>query len=74
MKTTRQCERSEQLELGLEGAGGHPGPSVARLREARAEWWLAQLHRVVRDALDWRPSPAGRPHQDWLPRMSGERN
>jgi hypothetical protein len=30
-----------------------------RARRIRAQWWFAQMHRAVDQALDWRPRPRG---------------
>lgn len=64
----------EQLELGFnQNATDQNGPGPER-RIGRAAWWFAQMHRVVNDALDWRPARPGRPEQGWLPRISAERS
>jgi hypothetical protein len=36
-------------------------------RLSRAQWWFQRMRQVVDRATDWRPVPAPRPEQIWLP-------
>lgn len=72
MTTTKEKHGMEQLELGFDAASTAAGPGCGEGRLARAAWWFGQMHRVVSSALDWRPAPALRPQQGWLPPFSRE--
>ena len=52
-----------QMELGFNG-------KIRRLarpqRRKRANWWFAQMRRVVEAAMEWRPAPDARPEQVYL--------
>ena len=61
-----------QLELGLDGMAVQPRPAASKPGPNRAAWWFQQMHRVVHEALDWRPTPPPRPQQEWLPQMSNQ--
>ena len=56
-----------QMELGFGSANAcHVGPRHER-RLSRANWWFERMRRVVEEAIDWKPVPAPRPEQIWLP-------
>lgn len=57
----------QQMELGFDG-GASFQPVIRHVpRRGRARWWFEQMHRVVDAAFDWRPRPAARPEQVYLP-------
>jgi hypothetical protein len=55
-----------QMELSLNGRSRRTGRPDRRQRRQRAQWWFAQMRRVVETAMEWRPEPGGRPSQDCL--------
>jgi len=56
----------QQLELGLDKVYGFNVHLPQTRRLSRAQWWFAQMRRVVDHALDWQPSPPAPPEQIWL--------
>jgi hypothetical protein len=60
------------MELGFDAPAALTGRSGGERRLKRAEWWFRQMHRVVHEALDWRPVAPARPEQRWLPRLTRE--
>lgn len=63
---TRDMHTIKQLEFGLERPCTHARPAGRPERRTRAQWWFSQMRRVVHEALEWQPAPAGRPQQAWL--------
>ena len=55
-----------QMELGLDAKSRRRARQARRQRRQRAQWWFAQMRRVVGAAMEWRPSPPGRPAQVYL--------
>ena len=59
--------KRQQLELGFDDRTRFTPTVVNRQRRlSRAQWWFAQMHRVVDAAVEWRPTPPARPHQQHL--------
>ena len=52
---------NDQLELGFTQPTLRI--TVRRQRALRARWWFQQMRKAVDSAVDWRPSPPGRPEQ-----------
>jgi len=61
---------NEQLELGINGnklrmsGTGYP---AMRNRRTRADWWFAQMRKIVGRAMDWEAAGQPRPEQIWIP-------
>lgn len=53
---------SNQLELSFQPQGTLPTLSVKK-GPSRSEWWFTQMRRVVDLAMEWKPTPVGRPEQ-----------
>jgi hypothetical protein len=64
MKET--TNRIDQMELGLDANTRRLARQARRQRRQRAQWWFAQMRRVVGAALEWRPETKGRPAQACL--------
>jgi hypothetical protein len=60
------AEQSQQMELSLEAKSGRRARQARRQRRQRAQWWFAQMRRVVETAMEWRPENQGRPAQVYL--------
>jgi hypothetical protein len=58
--------KTMQLEMSLNNSLPYRRPSPSEQRRRRAQWWFAQMRRVVDHALDWRAAPAPRPEQTYL--------
>ena len=58
--------KNEQMELGLETARQMTAASRPEGRRARADWWFAQMRRLVGAAINWDAAPKPRPEQPWL--------
>jgi hypothetical protein len=58
--------KRQQLEMAFEGAGKLSWSERRQRRQSRAQWWFAQMRRVVNQALDWKPVPAARAEQGYL--------
>jgi hypothetical protein len=58
--------RIQQMELGLNGKPRRLARQARRQRRQRAQWWFAQMRRVVQGAMEWRPESQGRPAQVYL--------
>ena len=56
-----------QLELTFDAGPGFRPLVRPPHRSSRADWWFAQMHRVVDAAFDWRPAPPPRPEQVHFP-------
>lgn len=56
-----------QLELSLTKARGCRPLSARQRRLSRARWWFERMRQTVESALDWQPTPPGRPEQTWFP-------
>jgi hypothetical protein len=56
----------QQLEMTFEGANQSSPPARRQRRQSRAQWWFAQMRRVVNQAFDWKPVPAARPEQGYF--------
>ena len=57
-----------QMELRLESKSWR----LARQGRERAQWWFAQMRRVVDAAMEWSPESQGTPAQDYLA-LAGKR-
>jgi hypothetical protein len=56
-----------QLEMSFDASTSFsPRLRVRQRRQSRAQWWFAQMRRVVDQALDWKPAPPARPEQSYL--------
>jgi hypothetical protein len=55
-----------QLEINLCGLNEGLQPLRRPRRLTRARWWFNQMHAVVDRALDWKPTPSGRPEQTFI--------
>jgi hypothetical protein len=55
-----------QMELSLEAKSRCRARQARRQRRQRAQWWFAQMRRVVDAAMEWRPESQGRPAQVYL--------
>jgi hypothetical protein len=55
-----------QMELGLDAKSRRLARQARRQRRQRAQWWFAQMRRVVGAAMEWRPEAQGRPAQVYL--------
>jgi hypothetical protein len=64
MNNARQTPLTQQLELTFEGRTRFEPPIRARGRAPRAQWWFAQIHKRIREAV-LPPRPA-RPAQAHL--------
>lgn len=66
-----------QMELGFAGRRARARTAAARnqrqRRMQRAQWWFAQMRRVVDRARDWPPTPPARHEQVYLT-LAGRRN
>jgi hypothetical protein len=58
--------RISQMELSLDARSHRLARQGRRQRRQRAQWWFAQMRRVVGSAMEWRPESQGRPAQDYL--------
>jgi len=56
----------DQLELGFDGSRGLQHVVRKASQPSRAQWWFAQMRRVVDRAFDWQPAPPARPEQTCL--------
>jgi hypothetical protein len=54
------------MELGLEAKSRRLARQGRRQRRQRAQWWFAQMRRVVGAAMEWRSEGQGRPAQVYL--------
>jgi hypothetical protein len=52
-----------QMELSLSAKSQRLARQARRQRRERAQWWFAQMRRVVDAAMDWRPESKERPAQ-----------
>jgi hypothetical protein len=55
-----------QMELSLDARSHRLARQARRQRRQRAQWWFAQMRRVVGAAMEWRPETQARPAQDYL--------
>ena len=55
-----------QMEFSLNGKSHRLARQARRQRRERAQWWFAQMRRVVDAAMEWRPETQGRPAQVYL--------
>jgi hypothetical protein len=51
------------MELSLSAKSHRLARQGRRQRRERAQWWFAQMRRVVDAAMEWRPESQGRPAQ-----------
>ena len=58
--------RIDQMELSLDAKSRRLARQARRQQRERAQWWFAQMRRVVEAALEWRPEAQGRPAQGCL--------
>ena len=49
---------SNQMELGLKAKQARQRAREKQRRQQRAQWWFAQMRRVVDGALEWKPEKA----------------
>jgi len=54
------------MELGLDAKSRRLARQARRQRRQRAQWWFAQMRRVVGAAMEWRPEAQARPAQGCL--------
>jgi len=54
------------MELSLEARSHRLARQARRQRRQRAQWWFAQMRRVVGAAMEWRSESQGRPAQVYL--------
>jgi hypothetical protein len=54
------------MELSLDARSRRMARRATRQRRQRAQWWFAQMRRVVGAAMEWSPESQGRPAQDYL--------
>jgi len=54
------------MELSLNAKSRRLARQARRQRRERAQWWFAQMRRVVDSAMEWRPNAQGRPAQVYL--------
>jgi hypothetical protein len=54
------------MELSLTAKSQRLARQARRQRRERAQWWFAQMRRVVDAAMEWRPESQGRPAQEYL--------
>jgi len=54
---------TNQMQLGLKAKQLRATARQKQQRQQRAQWWFAQMRRVVDTALEWKPSESGRPEQ-----------
>ncbi len=57
---------SDQMELSLEAEITPLARQARRQRRERAQWWFAQMRRVVGAAMEWSPQAQGRQEQGCL--------
>lgn len=55
-----------QMEFSLQAKSQRRARLARRQRRQRAQWWFAQMRRVVDAAIDWRPAPPARPAQAYM--------
>jgi hypothetical protein len=60
------ANRIDQMELGLDARSRRLARQARRQRRQRAQWWFAQMRRVVGAAMEWRPDPEARPAQVYM--------
>jgi hypothetical protein len=46
---------TNQMELGLKARQSRHAARPRQQRQQRAQWWFAQMRRVVDTALEWKP-------------------
>jgi hypothetical protein len=61
-----------QMELSLDARSLRLARRARHQRRQRAQWWFAQMRRVVGAAMEWRPESQGRPAQVYL-ELAGKR-
>jgi hypothetical protein len=49
---------ANQMELGLKAKQVRATARQKQQRQQRAQWWFAQMRRVVDTALEWKPQKA----------------
>jgi hypothetical protein len=49
---------ANQMELGLKAKQIRVQAAQRQRRQQRAEWWFAQMRRVVAVSLEWKPEKA----------------
>ena len=49
---------TNQMELSLKAKQARATAKQKQRREQRAQWWFAQMRRVVDTALEWKPQKA----------------
>jgi hypothetical protein len=62
-KEIMNTNQVRQMELSLEAKSHRRARQARRQRRERAQWWFAQMRRVVNAAMEWRPESQGRPAQ-----------
>jgi hypothetical protein len=65
-KGTMNENGTRQMEFGLNAKPHRLARQARRQRRQRAQWWFAQMRRVVESAMDWQPESQGRPAQVYL--------
>ena len=49
---------TNQMELGLKAKQARATARQKQRRQQRAQWWFAQMRRVVDSAMEWKPQKA----------------
>jgi len=55
-----------QMELGLDARSRRLARQARSRRGRRAQWWFAQMRRVVGTAMEWSPESPARPAQVYM--------
>ncbi len=58
---------TEQIELNFVKRNETPASVRHGRRRNRAQWWFLQMRLAVDRAVDWKPAPAARPEQTYMP-------
>lgn len=58
---------TQQIELNFVSQGAQPRVVRYERRRSRAQWWFHQMRLAVDRAMDWKPVPASRPEQIYMP-------
>ena len=66
MREKRLNMQKQQIEIDFNDPRIPCSRVRRRPRFTRAQWWFAQMRRVVDQAWDWNPGPPARPEQTYL--------
>ena len=64
--------RVDQMELRLGAKSRRIARQARQQRRQRAQFWFAQMRKVVATAMEWRPEAQARPAQIYL-EIAGKR-